>query len=82
MLAEAGVRYLLDWAYDDQPVSFDTKHGALLSGPCSQEINDIRAINARDGKAATVAAMTEGAVEQLPSECGCRPTVPGIAPHP
>lgn len=83
LLKDAGFRYLLDWAHDDQPVRFATTGGgSLLSIPYSQEINDIPSIIARNQEAATFASMIEDAVAQLISECERRPLVLGIALHP
>lgn len=83
LLAEAGFRYLLDWAHDDQPVRFNTRGGgSILSVPYSQEINDIPAIIGRNQEADTFCAMIEAAIEQLLIECARRPVVLGIALHP
>lgn len=82
LLSEAGYRYVLDWAHDDQPVKLATAHGDLLSVPYSQEINDIPAIIGRKQEAETFAAMIDAAVGQLLSECDRRPVVLGIALHP
>lgn len=82
LLAEAGYRYVLDWAHDDQPVKLATAHGDLLSVPYSQEINDIPAIIGRKQEAETFAAMIDAAIGQLLSECDRRPVVLGIALHP
>lgn len=82
LLAKAGYRYVLDWAHDDQPTRLATAHGALLSVPYSQEINDLPAIIQRKQEAETFAAMIRTAVEQLLSESDRRPAVLGIALHP
>lgn len=83
LLKEAGFRYCLDWAHDDQPVKLSTSDGGhLLSIPYSQEINDIPAIIARNQEAEQFARMIEDAVLQLLSECNNRPLVLGIALHP
>ncbi len=83
LLKDAGFRYLLDWAHDDQPLFLSTADGGrLLSIPYSQEINDIPAIIARNQEAATFASMIEDAVTQLLTECESRPLVLGIALHP
>ena len=83
LLQEAGFRYVLDWAHDDQPTRMATRSGTdILSIPYSQEINDIPAIIARKQEAATFAQMIEDAVMQLLSECERRPLVLGIALHP
>ncbi len=83
LLDEAGFRYVLDWAHDDQPVRLATRSGrGILSVPYSQEINDIPAIVGRHQEASTFAAMIGDAVEQLLGECDRRPVVLGIALHP
>ncbi|MBW6524298.1 polysaccharide deacetylase family protein [Sphingomonas sp. RHCKR47] len=82
LLHQAGYRYLLDWAHDDQPTWLSTESGRILSIPYAQEINDIPAIVARNGEAAGFAQMIEDAVTQLLSECDRRPLVLGIALHP
>ena len=83
LLEEAGFRYVLDWAHDDQPTRLRTRSGAgLLSIPYSQEVNDIPSIVSRHQEAATFASMIEDAVEQLLGECERRPVVLGIALHP
>jgi peptidoglycan/xylan/chitin deacetylase (PgdA/CDA1 family) len=41
LLAEAGVKYIGDWVYDDEPTEIDTKHGKLVTLPYAVELNDI-----------------------------------------
>ena len=41
VLADEGVRYVLDWLNDDQPYPLKVKSGSLLSVPYSNETNDI-----------------------------------------
>lgn len=83
LLEEAGFRYVLDWAHDDQPTRLATRSGrGLLSIPYSQEINDIPSIIGRKQEGATFAGMIADAVEQLLGECDRRPLVLGIALHP
>tara|TARA_B100000686_G_scaffold352894_1_gene456417 strand:+ start:1016 stop:1894 length:879 start_codon:yes stop_codon:yes gene_type:complete len=40
-LAQAGLEYIGDWAFDDQPVSLKTNHGKITSLPYNFEIHDI-----------------------------------------
>lgn len=82
LLKEAGYRYVLDWAHDDQPTRMATKHGDLLSVPYSQEINDLPAVIQRKQEAEGFATMIRDAVTQLLSEADRRPVVLGIALHP
>lgn len=82
LLKEAGYRYVLDWAHDDQPTRMATRHGDLLSVPYSQEINDLPAVIQRKQEAEGFATMIRDAVTQLLSEADRRPVVLGIALHP
>jgi len=82
LLAEAGYRYVLDWAHDDQPTRLATAQGSLLSIPYSQEINDLPAVIQRHQEADAFAGMIRAAVTQLLSESDRRPSVLGIALHP
>jgi peptidoglycan/xylan/chitin deacetylase (PgdA/CDA1 family) len=44
LLAEAGVKYVGDWVYDDEPTEIATRHGPLVTLPYSIELNDIAII--------------------------------------
>jgi allantoinase len=41
LLAEAGIRYVGDWVYDDEPTEIETTHGKLVTLPYAVELNDI-----------------------------------------
>jgi peptidoglycan/xylan/chitin deacetylase (PgdA/CDA1 family) len=41
LLAAAGVKYIGDWVYDDEPTQIATAHGPLVTLPYSVELNDI-----------------------------------------
>ena len=41
LLAEAGVQYIGDWVYDDEPTVLRTAHGPLVTLPYTVELNDI-----------------------------------------
>jgi peptidoglycan/xylan/chitin deacetylase (PgdA/CDA1 family) len=41
LLAQAGIRYIGDWVYDDEPTTIRTTHGPLVTLPYSVELNDI-----------------------------------------
>ncbi|WP_439589160.1 polysaccharide deacetylase family protein [Hydrogenophaga sp.] len=43
LLAEAGVRYLMDWPHDERPVPLDTGSGVVLSLPMSADLDDVMA---------------------------------------
>ena len=40
-LAEAGIEYIGDWVFDDQPQRLATKHGPIVALPYNFEIHDI-----------------------------------------
>ena len=41
LLAEAGVKYIGDWVYDDEPGTIRTDNGPLVTLPYTVELNDI-----------------------------------------
>jgi peptidoglycan/xylan/chitin deacetylase (PgdA/CDA1 family) len=41
LLAEAGVKYIGDWVYDDEPTTIHTAKGPLVTLPYTVELNDI-----------------------------------------
>lgn len=83
LLAEAGYRYLLDWAHDDQPVWFATRGGGrILSLPYPQELNDIPAIVARKETGRQFAEAIGDAFDEMLEQSRAAPLVMGIALHP
>ena len=41
LLAEAGIKYIGDWVYDDEPTTIRTAKGPLVTLPYTVELNDI-----------------------------------------
>lgn len=41
LLAEAGIKYIADWVYDDEPTVIRTARGPLVTLPYTVELNDI-----------------------------------------
>ena len=41
LLASAGIKYIGDWVYDDEPTTIRTANGPLVTLPYSVELNDI-----------------------------------------
>ena len=41
LLTEAGIRYIGDWVYDDEPTTIRTANGPLVTLPYTVELNDI-----------------------------------------
>ena len=82
LLAEAGYRYTLNWAHDDQPVWMRTRGGRrLLSVPYPQELNDIPAIVARRTRMRDFADMIVDQFEEMRRQSASQPLVMGIALH-
>jgi len=82
LLAEAGYRYLLDWAMDDQPVFLRVRNGGrILALPYPQELNDIPAIVARKVGASEFADMIVDTFDEMLEQSTDAPLVMGIALH-
>jgi peptidoglycan/xylan/chitin deacetylase (PgdA/CDA1 family) len=64
LLKEAGLRYLMDWPCDDQPIWMKTRAGPILTIPYHIEINDSPAQLTRRHTAADFTAMTLAHFEQ------------------
>lgn len=83
LLAEAGYRYTLNWAHDDQPVPMRTRSGATLwSIPYPQELNDIPMIIARQMDAKDFAQMVIDNTDEMLLQSRAQPLVMGLALHP
>jgi allantoinase len=75
LLKEAGYRYVLDWAADDQPFWMDTRAGKLLSVPYSLEVNDSPAMVFRHHTAREFADMIVDQFEEMLEQCEKQPLV-------
>ena len=83
LLAEAGYRYSLNWAHDDQPVPMRTRdNGTLWSVPYPQELNDIPMIIARQMDAKDFAQMIIDNTDEMLEQSRAQPLVMGLALHP
>lgn len=82
LLAEAGYRYLLDWAMDDQPVFLRVRNGGrILAVPYPQELNDIPAIVVRKVGGSEFADMIVDTFDEMLEQSTHAPLVMGIAMH-
>lgn len=83
LLAEAGYRYSLNWAHDDQPIRLRTRGGqGLWSIPYPQELNDIPMIVARQLDGKDFAQMIVDNFDEMLVQSAAQPLVMGIALHP
>ncbi|MDB5999392.1 MAG: polysaccharide deacetylase [Rhizobacter sp.] len=83
LLAEAGIRYTLDWVNDDQPYWMSTEP-RLLSIPLSAEWDDVQCQWLRNIEPSVHAALALAAFERLRLECSQhgRAAAFGLSIHP
>jgi allantoinase len=83
LLAEAGIRYTLDWSNDDQPYWMKTGP-AILSTPLSSEWDDVQCQWLRNIEPRAHTEIAVAAFERLRRECAQhqRAAVFGLAIHP
>jgi allantoinase len=65
LLAEQGIRYLLDWPNDEQPVTMTTPHGPILSVPMLIDLDDVYSQSQRKLTPARWRACVEEAMRQM-----------------
>lgn len=83
LLAQAGIRFTLDWCNDDQPYWLRTEP-ALLAIPLSAEWDDVQCQWLRHIEPRTHATLAQGACDRLGAECRehGRNAVFGLSVHP
>src|SRR5215831_488804 len=81
-LAAAGIRYIGDWVYDDEPTQIATKHGPLVTVPYSIECNDITVMAVQHHEAGYWTKKCVDTFDQLYRESATRPKFMAIAIHP
>ena len=82
LLAEAGVRYIGDWVYDDEPTVIRTAKGPLVTLPYTAELNDIPVMVLQHHEGAYWLKKCCDAFDRLYQEGATRPRVMAIAIHP
>ncbi len=82
LLAEAGVQYIGDWVFDDQPCTIATAHGPLVTLPYTVEQNDIPIMMVQHHRAEELLLRTRDAFDRLYQEGGESARVLAIAVHP
>jgi allantoinase len=81
-LAAAGIKYIGDWVYDDEPTEIKTKNGPLVTIPYSMETNDIPVMIVQHHEAAYWQQKCIDQFDRLYQEGAERPKVMAIAIHP
>jgi hypothetical protein len=82
LLAAAGVKYIGDWVYDDEPTEIRTAHGPLVTLPYSVELNDIPMMLVQHHESAYFTQRCVDSFERLYSEGAERAKILAIAIHP
>lgn len=81
-LAAAGIRYIADWAVDDQPCDIATAHGPLVAMPYPLELNDVPLMAVQHHRSETFLDRVRDSFDRLYEEGREQPRVMGIAIHP
>lgn len=82
LLAAAGVKYVGDWVYDDEPSEIRTAHGPLVTLPYTVELNDIPMMLVQHHPSAYFTERCLDSFERLYREGAQRAKIMAIAIHP
>jgi peptidoglycan/xylan/chitin deacetylase (PgdA/CDA1 family) len=82
LLAEAGVQYIGDWVYDDEPTEIRTERGPLVTLPYTVELNDIPMMIVQHHRADEFLRRSVDQFDRLYSESAERAKILSFAIHP
>ncbi|CAB3797878.1 polysaccharide deacetylase family protein [Pararobbsia alpina] len=82
LLAQAGVKYIGDWVYDDEPTTIATDNGPLVTLPYTMENNDITMMMVQHHEAAYWTQKCIDTFDRYYQEGVERPKIMAIAIHP
>jgi allantoinase len=82
LLAEAGVKYIGDWVYDDEPDVIRTASGPLVTLPYTVELNDIAMMIVQHHESDYLLRRIIDAFDRLYAEGEHRAKVMAVAIHP
>jgi allantoinase len=82
LLAEAGVRYIGDWVWDDEPAEIATAHGPLVTLPYTMELNDIGMMIVQHHESDYLLRRAVDAFDRLWAEGEHRAKIMAVAIHP
>jgi allantoinase len=82
MLAAAGVKYIGDWVYDDEPDIIRTANGPLVTLPYTVELNDIAMMIVQHHESDYLLRRTIDAFDRLYAEGEHRAKIMAVAIHP
>jgi allantoinase len=81
-LVKAGIKYIGDWVYDDEPTTIATSAGPLVTLPYTVELNDIPAMVIQHHESAHWQQRCIDYFDRVYAEGADRPRVMAIAIHP
>jgi allantoinase len=82
ILAGAGVKYIGDWVYDDEPTVIRTEKGPLVTLPYTVELNDIPMMLVQHHDSDHLLRRSIDSFDRLYAESKDRPKIMSIAIHP
>jgi len=82
LLAEAGVQYIGDWVWDDEPARIETAHGPLVTLPYTVELNDIPMMMVQHHHADVFLKRASDQFDRLYQESATRAKILSFAIHP
>jgi peptidoglycan/xylan/chitin deacetylase (PgdA/CDA1 family) len=82
LLVEAGVKYIGDWVYDDEPTVIRTAKGPLVTLPYTVEINDITMMIVQHHPSDYLLGRAKDQFDRLWLEGAKRPKIMALAIHP
>ena len=82
LLAAAGVKYIGDWVYDDEPTTITTANGPLVTLPYTVELNDIPMMIVQHHESDYLLKRTIDQFDRLYAEGENRAKILALAIHP
>ena len=82
LLAAAGIKYIGDWVYDDEPTTIHTANGPLVTLPYSVELNDIPMMIVQHHESPYFQQRCIDMFDRLHAEGAARAKIMAIAIHP
>jgi allantoinase len=82
LLAAAGVKYIGDWVYDDEPDTIRTANGPLVTLPYTVELNDIAMMIVQHHESDYLLRRAIDAFDRLHAEGEHRAKIMAVAVHP
>ena len=81
-LAAAGIKYIADWVYDDEPTRISTASGPLATLPYTVECSDVTMMAVQHQESAYFTRKCIDTFDQLYEESAHRPKFMAVAIHP